>query len=147
MELPVLKAMVEEFQCPGCTIGYDTNCGKFRPGDAFGGRQCTSHSAGTIVPGVGFVQLGLPKGFNRITKPFRVPGDGNYTNVRLHDSPATYQPDRLNVAVWAMEVDGHLFVRTYNPRVDATFVDVIKGGTLALVPGAINVGEFIDEID
>lgn len=46
-----------------------------------------------------------------------------------------------------MEQDGHLFVRTYSPRIDATFVDVIKGGTLALVPDAVNVGDFIGEID
>lgn len=54
---------------------------------------------------------------------------------------------RFNVAVWAMERDGFLFVRTYMPRVDVTVVDVIEGGTLALVPDAVNVGEFVDEID
>lgn len=54
---------------------------------------------------------------------------------------------KLNVAVWAMEHEGALFVRTYSPRVDAGTVDVIPGGTLAMAPGAINVAEFADEID
>lgn len=46
-----------------------------------------------------------------------------------------------------MELDGYLFVRTVSPRTARIFTDVIEGGTLAMAPGAINVGEFYDEID
>lgn len=146
MELPVLKEMVEEFQCPGCTLGSNTKCGSFVPNSDGMGAMCNNHSAGTFMGGIGCIQLGLPKGFCRVRKPSLI-GTKNYTNIRLHDKPETYQPDHLNVAVWAMEKDGYLFVRTYSPRIDATFVDVIKGGKLDLVPNAVNVGEFIDQID
>jgi hypothetical protein len=63
--------------------------------------------------------------------------------------------DQFNVPVWAMEGGksgdpdhaGFLFVRTYSPRVNRMAVDVIEGGTLELVPNAIDVGKFYDKID
>ena len=49
--------------------------------------------------------------------------------------------------VWAQEKDGYLFVRTWSPRINKTYVDVVKGGTMAMVPGAIDVADFKGEID
>jgi hypothetical protein len=47
-----------------------------------------------------------------------------------------------------MEQDGTLFVRTYCPRVNDAFIDILPGRTMAVLPeGVIDVGEFIDEID
>jgi hypothetical protein len=43
--------------------------------------------------------------------------------------------------------EGVLYVRTFCPRIGASFVDVIDGGDLGMVPSAINVGEFYEEID
>lgn len=53
----------------------------------------------------------------------------------------------MNVAVWAMEKDGFLFVRTYIPRINVGFVDVVDGGTMDMVPNAINASEFYEDID
>jgi len=46
-----------------------------------------------------------------------------------------------------MEQDGFLFVRTYCPRIDDSYVDIIENGTLLMTPDAINVSEFYNEID
>lgn len=150
--------MVEKFLCPGCVVGVNTKCGKYRSQYQNEGEEgsCGSWVAGTTLLGVGTFALGLPKGFNRVGTTFRTdPMTGKLEltsavkmEVRLHPKsapPPTW--DRLNVAVWAMEKDGFLFVRTYSPRVNRSYVDVIEGGTLDMCPGALNVGEFADEID
>jgi len=108
-----------------------------------------NHVLGTMIFPGGTIALGLPTGFCR-------PGfndDGSpkdKLDVRLHAKDDTDNPpewDRFNIAVWAMVKDGYLFVRTYAPRVNRTWVDVVEGGTLDMVPGAVNVAEFIDEMD
>lgn len=143
-----LEQLVEQFQCPGCLHGSDTKCGKYKRLDDPG--RCDSHVLGTLIfPLVGNVALGLPKGFNRAGWEF---GSAEAKpriklTVRLFPAGKVPEYDRFNVAVWAMEQDGFLFVRAISPRINDSFVDVIEGGTLALVPNAINVGEFIDEID
>lgn len=138
--------LVEKFQCPGCVCGSDTKCGEYRIETSWG-IVCKSHVLGTMAfPYVGSFALGLPKGFCR-------PGfdsNGQHRNkidIRLWVSGERPEWDRCNVAVWAMERDGFLFVRTFAPRVNQTWVDVIESGTLAMCPNAINVGEFYDEID
>lgn len=138
------EQMVEEFQCPGCVLGGNTQCGKYVWDDRE--LRCSSHVLGTMVGLGNPVALGLPKGFCK-------PGwndDGRQRNkiaVRLFPQGEIPVWDRLNVPVWAMEQNGFLFARTFAPRIDFTWVDVIEGGTLAMCPNAINVAEFIDEID
>ena len=150
------KAMVEEFQCPGCTCGYKTDeCDAFDFTDQPAGCWCLGHSAGTIMLGLGKIALGLPKGFNRvgtIKTGFEDEKDRNTkrsTNIRLTVTPPKESPyDELNVPVWAMEKDGYLFVRVMAPRINYNWVDVIKGGKFEeICPDAINVANFIDEID
>ncbi len=148
------KAMIEEFQCPGCTLGMDVECGscKFEDmGDI--GFRCEKHSAGTFFAGMGKLALGMPKGFNfvgTIRTGFETIGDGDdrSTNIRLLLQSPKDSYDNLNVPVWAMEKDGYLFVRVMSPRINYTFVDVIKGGFFeAVCPNALDVSTFIDEID
>jgi hypothetical protein len=67
--------------------------------------------------------------------------------IRLWVSGTAPDWDRFNVPVWAMEKDGFLFVRTFAPRLDEGSVDVIEGGTLKMVPQAIDISPFIDEMD
>lgn len=139
-----IESMIEAFQCPGCVAGSDTKCGAYRY-DAEQ-RRCMSHVLGTQLGLGNKIALGLPKGFNK-------PGfneDGyalSKMNIRFFPKGEYIGWDKLNVAVWAMERDGFLFVRTYAPRINTTWVDVIEGGTLEMVPNAVNVGEFVDEID
>ena len=136
--------MVEKFQCPGCVLGYCTGCGDFNYDERE--MRCTSHCLGTAIGAPNnLVALGLPRGFN---KPGWNGDDVRSTiDIRLWPDGTHPAWDRLNVPVWAMEQDGYLFVRTFAPRVNLSWVDVIKDRTIALVPQAIDVKEFIDEID
>lgn len=136
--------MVEKFQCPGCVCGSDTKCGKFKQ-DSHG--ACANHVLGTFMLGVGHIALGLPKGFNKSGMELGGMRSSSHLPIRLWESGKRLVWDKLNVPVWAMEQDGYLFVRTFIPRRSMHFVDVVKGGNLAMVPKAINVAEFIDEID
>jgi hypothetical protein len=139
--------MIEQFQCPGCVCGSDTKCGKFKPHEQYGA-TCQSHVLGTSILGVGHIALGLPKGFNRSgLDPSHPGGTSNTMNIRLWVKGTAPVWDHFNVPVWALEKDGHLFVRTLSPRRNWSYVDVVEGGTLALVPDAINAGEFYDDMD
>ncbi len=141
-----ITELVEQFQCPGCVAGGSTKCGAYQWSES--DKRCTGHVLGTkIYPGVGNIALGLPKGFCRPGRDADGKRTRNTMDIRLWTAGTSPAWDRLNVPVWAMERDGHLFVRTYAPRVNQTWVDVIEGGTLGMVPNAINVAEFIDEID
>jgi len=154
--LPVVE-MVGEFMCPGCTLGCKStmdDCGKIeqQPNGAKEGGSwtCNNHSAGTMMAGIGKILLGMPKGFNRVgfnTSSLH-PRDHQHNPIRLWtEMPPEDHWDNLNVPVWAMEYEGHLLVRTYCPRINVNWTDVVKGGTRDLVPNAINVAEFVDEID
>ena len=146
-----IEQLVEKFECPGCVYGGDTTCGVYQLTEEFGGRMCKSHVLGTIVMGRGNIALGLPKGFCRSGVDwFADPPKGhNKMVIRIfkegEQTAGNY--DKFNIPVWAMVEEGYLFVRTYCPRINQAYLDIIENGTLALVPGAIDVGEFIDEID
>jgi len=160
LSLPVVE-MVEKFQCPGCMSGPDPeNCPNFELDSKLpiGDNKmncCVGHYPGTRMSGVGQINLGLPKGFNRVGYNQQVGQDRPQELIRLFPSPEKSGSlghgvcyDKLNVAVWAMEQDNYLFVRCYMPRTNRTFVDVIKGGKKEdICPDAIDVGEFYDEID
>lgn len=130
--------MIEEFLCPGCISGSDTKCGEFKQTN-IGGQTCGSHHPGTMLMGAGKILLGMPTGFNKMRE--------NKVNVRFHEKGSDPGWDHLNVPVWAMVKDGYLFVRTFQPRLSGSMIDVIEGGTLDMVPQAIDVNKFWDEID
>ena len=138
--------MVEKFQCIGCVCGSDTQCGKFELYSEYG-NLCGSHVLGTSSSIGWSFALGLPKGFNKPGYTVDRKGSRNQMMIRLWTEGTMPEWDHLNVPVWAMEQDGFLFVRTYCPRINDAYVDVIEGGKLVNVPGAINVAEFVDEID
>lgn len=164
----VQRQMIEEFQCSGCVSGSDTKCGVFRlegGEDGDKGFRCGAWTPGTIgIPG-GRICLGLPVGFNK-TGPIEMEYIQKGGYVTLYASPADLgenpvgpanifsgEYNKLNLPVWAMEQDGHLFVRVISPRKCLPRVQVIKGGTFAIfdkypnIPKPINVGEFVDQID
>lgn len=145
--MTVKLTMVREFQCSGCVRGSSpTTCDRVAIKDAPWGPHtmfaCEAHAVGTTILGIGQIYLGMPKGFNRV-------GDASSEDTRVRLWAQGNQPswNHLNVAVWAMEHDGYLFVRTYAPRTNTTYVDIVEKGTLGMVPNAINVAEFYDEID
>lgn len=143
------EKLVEQFQCPGCTNGSSTSCGVYSPRNQDGSVWCNKHVLGTMLGLGNNIALGLPKGFCRPgvdteANPRRA---RNKIDVRLWPSGTKPEWDRLNVPVWAMVEDGFLFVRTFSPRINRSWVDVIEHGGMEMVPSAINVSEFIDEID
>jgi hypothetical protein len=133
-----LVEMVERFQCPGCLHGpTPSDCDKFKLGES----GCDGHVAGTFISSLGRIALGLPKGFNRF-------GARDELSVRLF-AEGTPLWDHLNVPVWKMHVEGFLFVRTYLPRVNGCFVDVIQSPKElpGIMDRAIDVATFIGEVD
>lgn len=162
--------MIEEYQCSGCVSGSDITCGRFKlwRDDEKIGFSCRGHVPGTFLTGIGCILLGMPKGFNRIGDWYNYkdpmllmketvergrkdsPTGGyetGHVHIRLHTKGTKPLWNKFNIAVWAMVEEGYLFVRTYSPRVNRTYIDVIEGGTLEMVPGAVNVGEFQKDID
>jgi hypothetical protein len=149
--------MIEEFVCPGCVGGMDTKCKNQPciqpvegPNDA-AGVCCEAHVLGASILGVGTFALGLPKGFNRAG----FAGNGQKPEKQRNNTmfircwPVGNIPkwDKFNVPVWALEKDGFLFVRTYQPRINFMAVDVVEKGTLDLVPGAIDVSIIHEDMD
>ncbi len=147
------EEMIEKFQCPGCVNGPNPQkCPAFKL-DTECGVNCAAHHPGTMVFPGGKVALGLPVGFNKYrdhTSPAsqKQSGDGAVMYIRLWPKgKGVFEWNKFNVPVWAMEEDGCLFVRTVSPRVNGSAVDVLEGETLALVPSALDVSKFKDEID
>lgn len=126
------EQMIREFQCPGCASCCD-DLEDLHDINSEYGHFCKRHIVGTTILGVGHIALGLPDGFNR-TK-----NNENRIDVRLWTIGTAPEWDPLNVPVWAMEKDGFLFVRTFLPRLDMSYVEVIEGGTIEMVPQAIDV--------
>jgi hypothetical protein len=139
--------MINDFMCPGCIHGVNTSdCSKFEGFSEYGFNICKNWCPSTFMGWVGRIALGLPKGFCRTgmvefhDKPF--------VYMRLYEKPEDLPGyDKFNVPVWAMEKENFLFVRCYSPRNNWLFVDVIKDGKLEHAPGAINAGEFYEEMD
>ena len=141
----MIEDMVEKFQCPGCVCGMNTKCGVYKYDPDL--MRCVSHVLGTQLGLGNHVALGLPVGFNKPGYCDDGEGTRNKIDVRLWVAGTHPEWNNLNVPVWALVVDGYLFVRTYAPRVNFGWVDVIEGGVLDLVPNAVNVAEFVEKID
>lgn len=115
------KKAVETYQCPGCVCGSDITC--FEGGS--GSLACSRHVGGTmLMPGVGRVFLGMPKGFNRL---------GAYGEMKIEifeDAAAGWEYDKFNIPVWKyVDPDtGCLIVRGISPRVNYPFLHVFLGG-------------------
>ena len=135
--------MIEEFQCPGCVCGHDTECGHFELQEDDGGFRCSGHVPGTSMLGFGRFMLGLPIGFNRFTE---LPKEDRRAKISLLLSDASVDFNKFNVPVWAMVHEGNTFVRVYSPRVDWTRV-VVWEGEHELPEGAVDAGEFFNEMD
>jgi hypothetical protein len=113
-----VKKSIEEYQCSGCTCGSNTSC--FVARDY--GCGCSKHSAGTFVmPMVGKVFLGMPKGFNRL---------GSFGEMKPYifenfDNSGWGDYDTFNVPVWKyLSKEGHTFVRGLQPRKNEPFIHI-----------------------
>lgn len=103
---------IKEYQCPGCMIGPDENCLKTENG------ECLNHVAGSFVaPVVGWVFLGMPKGFNRNAKEVK---------IRIYNTLQDYGDyNFLNVPVWKYkDKNGNTFVQGLMPRLGRPFYHI-----------------------
>lgn len=166
MDDVTFRKMVKEHLCPGCVSDCSDDmklCKMF--GNSVVGRTCRNWHAGTTCSGMGSIALGMPKGFNRLgqmqhTKRaaaecadimlIRLFTREEYDNFFKSKPPSKGfwdTPLTFNIPTWALIQNGYLYVRTFAPRTAWQWIDVVKDGTLDLVPQAIDVGEFIDHID
>ena len=155
--MPMTKIeMIEEFICPGCVNGSDTKCGKYKPCDqepTCG--KCLEHVLGTIIPGIGGFALGMPKGFNRPgwCCDRKRPHAAMTIRVWTQDKATKFfvgEWDKLNIPVWYFYDRDRkiLFVRTYAPRINEGFVDVVETDRVPTqLKNVIDVSTFYTEID
>ena len=123
--MATMNEMVENFQCPGCMLGSDTKCGKFKDE----GKGCESHTPSTRFLGMDvMIALGLPKGFNRV-RELNDGHEGWKHKVQLFPAGEALNYDHLNVPVWAITEDGFTFVRVYLPRLDLPLLPSVTGVT------------------
>ncbi|MBL3529638.1 MAG: hypothetical protein JMN27_18295 [gamma proteobacterium endosymbiont of Lamellibrachia anaximandri] len=118
---PIVSAVIEEYQCPGCVCGSDTEC--YEKGET---EECKKHVAGTmIMPVVGKVFLGMPTGFNRI---------GPVEKMQMFvfkEFVDGWGYDKFNVPVWKrLDKNGNTLVRGMNPRINFPFLHVFIGNHL-----------------
>lgn len=147
MSVTTLHAAIEELQCVGCVSGPNpSDCPVFRQEPMHDG--CVAHCAGTSTV-YGRLNLGLPKGFDRVGA--LLADHGQHSNVRVfidHEPPAW---NHLNVPVWYHYDGRYTYVRTFCPRIGVQYADVIAGdhtaAVLAANPNAYNVADFESEID
>lgn len=121
-----IKFAVETYQCAGCVVGGDTSC--FEQQDFSVG--CKKHVAGTLVlPGVGTIFLGMPKGFNRL---------GVFTELKpyIFESfeSSNWCYDMWNIPVWKhLSKEGHTFVRGIMPRKNEPFLHIFLENCLSKI--------------
>lgn len=146
--------MINEFQCPGCVRGSGTDGCPGLSVQPEAGAACDGHVPGTSALHGPLWSIGLPKGFNQVGARW-VRGDASpgepragrsYIRLWLKGEKPSFW-GMYNVPVWALVKDGYLFVRTYSPRTNFGYVDVIEGGTLDMVPNAINIEPHLDDMD
>lgn len=113
-----IKKAVEEYQCPGCVCGSDISC--YQKGE---GVECFRHVAGTtLMPQIGRIFLGMPKGFNRLglCEKFKI--------TIFEEVEDGWVFDKFNVPVWQyLDKHGNTLVRGICPRINWPFLHVFLG--------------------
>ncbi len=121
----VVKDAVDSYQCSGCTNGSNISCyERSRSSDI----SCMKHSAGTMVVGLGWLQIGLqiglPNGFNRVSKgTTKVVDFYMFETFEKHD--AYFEFDVFNIPVWKYLHNGHTLIRGISPRTNTLFIQCI----------------------
>jgi len=108
----IMKNAIREYQCPGCVSGDDFKC--YQSGDSL---ACFKHCPGTIVPTVGKIFLGMPKGFSRL-------GTSNL-KIMIYKTfeRSEWISDKWNVPVWKyLNKNGHTLIRGLSPRLNESFL-------------------------
>jgi len=111
-----VKDAIKEYQCSGCTNGSFPSCFT----EYGSGVGCGSHHAGTIMMPIGFIFLGLPKGFNRLG-----PVSPEHLKPRIFKTYEDSKYNKWNIPTWKhLNEDGHTLVRGISPRTNLPFTDI-----------------------
>lgn len=117
----IIKEAVDSYQCSGCTSGSDTSCyEKSQNLDI----SCSKHSVGTMVLGIGWLQIGLPNGFNRVSKGQTKIVDF-YMYKTYEDKEKDFSFNMFNIPVWKYLHNGHTLIRGVCPRTNTLFIQCI----------------------
>lgn len=116
-----VKDAVDSYQCSGCTCGSDISCYEKSEGYDV---SCMKHSAGTNVLGIGWLQIGLPNGFNRVSKGQTKIVDF-YMFETYEDKEKYFSFDMFNIPVWKYLHNGHTLIRGVCPRTNTLFIQCI----------------------
>ena len=112
-----IKNAVENYQCPGCTSGSTIGC--YKKGAYENQVECARHSAGTFMPMIGGIYLGMPTGFNRA---------GVVDNMKMQifeKFEDGWGFNKFNVPVWKhLNKEGHTLVRGICPRTNSPFLHI-----------------------
>lgn len=107
---------IKRYQCCGCVLGYDTNCGSLSPANL--GVGCGNHYSGTRLTGSGLIFAGMPKAFS-------VCGFEEYNlGIEIYEKFGdNWAFNFLNIPVWKWRnKEGHVFIRGLQPHINKTFV-------------------------
>lgn len=132
------KKMVEKFQCPGCMLGSDTECGSFYiDSKDLRGFACGAHVPGTSILGGPKILLGMPK-------PFCYE-QGSGTNLLvLIDKEGGQEwlksSDAQNIPVWKMHSQGYTLVRIARPT-SMRYTTLVVDGEVEVPPPAVEVDD------
>lgn len=116
-----IKKAIEKYQCSGCVCGSSIDDGCFVEEN---GTQCSKHCPGTtIIPIIGRIFLGMPKGFCRM-------GFQNDLKINIFESfeslKKTWEYDKYNIPCWKhFNKSEHTIVRGLSPRINSPFLHVI----------------------
>ena len=107
-----IKKAIKEYQCPGCVTGIGLDC--YEKGTW---EECKAHTIGTLKLGVGWILLGMPRGFNHVLK------DPSFFIFKSLSDGWGY--DHLNVPVWKFrDMLGNTLVRGLIPRIGIPFIHI-----------------------
>lgn len=134
-----VKKAIEEYQCSGCISGHNIEC--FEKCDT--GIGCGKHYAGThIMPMVGKIFLGLPKGFNRLGKT------DDMKPYIFNDLNGCGKYDKFNIPVWKhLDKNGNTIVRGLKPRLNTPFIHIILKDSLSEIDCLEITNKDLEEMD
>ena len=124
-----MKQLIEKYQCPGCSNGYSTRCGRFKENNNNSNTCFNYHPE--IFDHKEITFPGLPLGINKIPK--------RKGSLRIWEENTKPEWNEFNAPVAMKQHGNNLIVKTIMPKTMITFVDVIQNADNNLVEYIKNV--------
>jgi len=133
-----IKFAIEEYQCPGCAVGYDLSCFEGMP---FEGIGCSRHQPATRLSNAGLFFTGMPVGFNRL-------GVFENMNITIFKKYEDTVYDKLNIPVWKhLNKNNHTIVRGIKPRKNEPFLHIFLENCLYKIDCLEITSKDIEQMD